>query len=364
MSIDHGAIDNSNDIKNDADIEFDKCVNSEGNSNESIDSYDNEEEIDDEEIVTIDSFNEEEAEQFLPTSSFSSLRSNSSSFNVLAIILFLALFGMPFLLINKTDALVDHALYDEAVRNLGDVTDPIEDTDTALYWHIPKAGGTSVKQYYSCMGLAEDLDTTREDGIYRAIDIGMAENDFADIAVTMFAGLAAKMFTPEYRGRPFVLFRHPVDRMASLFYYLQIATWERTYSPELADMDIETYFETRSGNGGYTVSLLLNKKRGDPITEEDVTLAKQILKDKYLVGLVTKMEESIDRFDNFFGWYENDFRSSCIKQYIHHPVNNNPHKVVKEGSRAWDLAVEKNWPDMELYDYAVQLFEEQGNFIF
>jgi len=224
MSIDHGAIDNSNDIENDADIEFDKSVNSEGNSNESIDSYDNEEEIDDKEIVTIDSFNEEEAEQFLPAPKFSSLRSNGSSFNVLAIISFLALFGTPFLLINKADALVDHDLYDEAVGNLGDVTDRIEDTDTALYWHIPKAGGSSVKRYYACMHLAVDLDTTRPDGIDRAIDIGMAENGSTDIAVTMYAGLAAKMFTPEYRGRPFVLFRHPIDRMASLYYYLQIAT--------------------------------------------------------------------------------------------------------------------------------------------
>mmetsp|Transcript_29462 Transcript_29462/g.42772 ORF Transcript_29462/g.42772 Transcript_29462/m.42772 type:complete len:115 (-) Transcript_29462:111-455(-) len=113
------------------------------------------------------------------------------------------------------------------------------------------------------------------------------------------------------------------------------------------------------------VTLLLDKKNVKaPITDDDMILAKQILRDKYLIGLQTEMEESIDRFDKFYGWYENPFRSRCMKEHIHHADNGNPHKSVKEGSRAWDLAVEKNLRDMELYDYAVQLFEEQGDFIF
>ena len=34
------------------------------------------------------------------------------------------------------------------------------------------------------------------------------------------------------------LFRHPVDRALSMFFYLQTATWERTYGLEWANMKV------------------------------------------------------------------------------------------------------------------------------
>eukprot|EP00957_Ditylum_brightwellii_P021429 1617012-Ditylum_brightwellii.AAC.1 len=45
-------------------------------------------------------------------------------------------------------------LYDKMLAsNTGDVTEPLKESITPVYWHIPKASGTSMKKYYGCMGL-------------------------------------------------------------------------------------------------------------------------------------------------------------------------------------------------------------------
>eukprot|EP00957_Ditylum_brightwellii_P002829 217148-Ditylum_brightwellii.AAC.1 len=56
-------------------------------------------------------------------------------------------------------------LYDKLLaRNTGDVMEPLKESDTPTYWHIPKASGTSVKRYYGCMGLVAASETGIIDG--------------------------------------------------------------------------------------------------------------------------------------------------------------------------------------------------------
>eukprot|EP00957_Ditylum_brightwellii_P151027 11500251-Ditylum_brightwellii.AAC.1 len=38
-------------------------------------------------------------------------------------------------------------------NNIGNFVSPLTKLDTAIYWHIPKASGSSMKNYYGCMGL-------------------------------------------------------------------------------------------------------------------------------------------------------------------------------------------------------------------
>jgi len=281
----------------------------------------------------------------------------------------------------------------DVANNMRDVADPLKDTDTAVYWHVPKASGSSIKGYYSCMGLVEgtdmseteghdqdqsvavwthqpskhryiNVDTTREEGILRGKQLGLAESGLADIVSTMFPRIIPQMFNEQHQGRYFALLRHPVERAVSLFYYYQIASWERpgVYQPELEGMDIDEWLEGRESTGGYMVSLLVNKDRRETLTDDDLEMAKEILRTKFIVGLVTEMEESVNRFDQYFGWSDNELRSECQDRFIVKGVNKNSHNGVKPGSDTWNKLTELNRYDLQLYQYAVQLFEEQAEF--
>mmetsp|Transcript_19550 Transcript_19550/g.26836 ORF Transcript_19550/g.26836 Transcript_19550/m.26836 type:complete len:468 (-) Transcript_19550:62-1465(-) len=298
---------------------------------------------------------------------------------------------------------------DEAV--MGDVYDFVDDADTAVYWHIPKASGSSMKGYYGCLGLVEatqmgiteghdtdeslevwdhphgpkflNVDTTREDGILHAKQLGLAQSGLADVVFTEYPAIATQMFTTKHQARFFTLLRHPIERSVSLFYYRQIAKWEKhdgVYKPDLAGLELEEYARKRINsrdNGGFMVSLLLNKRRTEPLTDDDLQKAKEILRTKFVVGLTSRMEESVQRFDNYFGWHDvNDEegkkqrREECLDLYIRQKTgggenksNKNTYKHVEEGSEAWKLWAKFHYFDMQLYEFAVQLFEDQADLL-
>jgi len=267
----------------------------------------------------------------------------------------------------------------------------VTDNDTPVYWHIPKSGGTSMKLYYSCMGLATasqvgvdghdkdetievlenwhgikniNVDTTTKEGLIRAGKLGLAESGLADVVFTSYPSEAVDIFNPINKGAFFSLFRHPNERTVSLFYFIQIASWQgKTYTPHLKNMKLEDWLRkdrVKCNQGNAMTRLLIGKyKKACVITEEEFQMAKDVLRRKFTIGLMSKMEESVERFDRRFGWYDNEKRQQCFDSHIKVGDNKNPHKEVKEGSEAWKLLTEMNSVDIRLYEYAVKLFELQ-----
>ena len=145
-----------------------------------------------------------------------------------------------------------------------------EDKETAIFWHIAKSGGTTVKTLYKCMrkvmtvrvgtdskwghDIEEELvifepgstgmltvnaDTLSPSGIIKAAEMGLVESHLVDIIVTTNINYAIDhLYSPDHKGIAFALFRHPVKRLISKFYYVQTATWERSYRPEVSFMFI------------------------------------------------------------------------------------------------------------------------------
>jgi hypothetical protein len=139
---------------------------------------------------------------------------------------------------------------------------PYNPKDVPIYFHIPKAGGSTVKDVVgSCLRMvmasefgvtdghdkdteiaivypkvpggtgAEDrspfvnVDVSTVAGIERAAKMGFADSGLAGCVVTPFLYEANALFTETAQGRLFAVFRHPVDRAVSMFYYIQVADW-------------------------------------------------------------------------------------------------------------------------------------------
>jgi len=287
------------------------------------------------------------------------------------------------------------ALPDAINLNVADISDPLELADTPMYWHIPKTAGSFMDAFFhECLGLVVadqagrvsgndkdktlhvltrdegyrfvNVDTTSISGLKRAKAMGLVQSGLVDVFVSQYVVPAAEVFAPEYKGRMFALFRHPVDRAVSEFYYLQMATWEPTYNPELAAMTLDQYAHSPYIERNWVTRMLVNKLGGE-IYENDLNLAKEIIRRKCLVGLVRDMDESVRRFDLYFGFDDDDTgeKRRCWQDILDDgkTSNRNDHPKVSEGSPEWDMIRRVNFFDMQLYEYAEGLFEEQKAFL-
>ena len=256
--------------------------------------------------------------------------------------------------------------------------------------------------------------------------MGLAASGKSDLIVTTEPSFAGEHLINEVnRGRFFGMFRHPVERAISKFYFLQKATWERTYRPEWKDVSIEEWASTVKGNrdNNFLVRKLNGKNFNDAVGETDLQVAKELLGHKFIIGLMTDMEESVRRFNvilgldeggtdedkaervygcmlDFFGpksppkspkdeeMYKkihkfkqlaNDHpKVSCIFYHLFSsllvpgtpllttppPRNSNLHSPqVKKDSEVWKILEQRNSLDMRLYAHAVQLFKDQEQVI-
>jgi len=313
-----------------------------------------------------------------------------------------------------------------AQHHLVDVTDrPDPKAETALFWHIPKSGGTTAKRLYQCMGqtLAHrvgadpkyghdkeseivvfephggkdwkvvNVDTTIKPGILRAKELGLVQSHTTDLIFTMEPQFAGKeLYDEENKGRFLALFRHPVDRALSMFYYLQTATWERTYRPEWANMTVMEWANLENAETDYMVHKLTGKGFHDTVDEMDLIIAKELVRQRFIVGLMGEMNESIRRFNIVLGVDEESDRSQqCMEEFgvlerepedvtpVEEEVegerklvegeevkkratdkkNSNAHPKFEEGSPEFDSVAGRNSLDMLLYKYVETLFDAQ-----
>ena len=82
-----------------------------------------------------------------------------------------------------------------------------------------------------------------------------------------------------------------------MFYYLQIATWEKTYRPEWKELDIMDWVNDVNIDNNHMVKKLAGKVQREEATELDLLRAKNTIGQRMIVGLMTDMEESFNRFN-------------------------------------------------------------------
>ncbi|KAL9183182.1 hypothetical protein ACHAXT_004969 [Thalassiosira profunda] len=255
--------------------------------------------------------------------------------------------------------------------------------DTPYFWHIPRSGGVVVKTMLShCLGqtlAAEvgELDGHENDqelkvmryaehnytnvniatpeGIARALNLGLVPGHLADTLVSAHVDLIPSLFNANDRARAFVLLRHPVDRAASMFHFLK-----GTGYPPLKNMTVDDYAKSELIENNWMVRILSESMTG-PIDMDNLEIAKEVLRRKFIVGLLDNKRGSFARFDHYFKWkdsphYEKEF--GCRKQLMDEKyVSRHP---IRRDSETWKLLLEQNRYDVHLYDYAKELFAQQS----
>ena len=294
---------------------------------------------------------------------------------------------------------------EDMVSNQGGRKGPIP-----FYWHIFRSGGQTAKTIMGqCLGLtlaAEvggysnpeleqqsnhipliraqggdavylNVNTATVEGLQQASDLGLTSRYNPDVvtspllyeATDILFGSAestndeAQQQPPLPQGQLFALIRHPIDRAISSFYYHRKVG---TYGPDAAVLDIDDHIRMDEAETNYLVRSIVHKSSGE-VTRHDLAVAKEVLRRKALIGLLDDKEVSLRRFKKYFGWTKihphqphRDAMECETKLLEYGWVNNNRHPYVNEDSETYRLLVEKNSLDIELYEYAKFLFEEQG----
>jgi hypothetical protein len=291
----------------------------------------------------------------------------------------------------KVDTSHEGMLLPPIFDNFAEVTD-VSSSTVPFFWHVPRAAGATINDILSIChqlrvatnigiqrGHQDDaklslidfegqhylnVDISTSQGIERAVQMGFASTNLVDVAISSLLHDSAPLFSPTKKGKIFTMFRHPVDRMVSMFYFMQDNVWkaEGTYNKELAEITIENFFLKNMGENNWHVRFLTNQLTKPYVDENDFKLAKEVLRRKVLVGLVSDKDESFDRFSRQFGWVAKDGKAmECQKRRLQWDWSlRHPHEVeVLEGNRLWSLISGQNQYDMKLYEYAQYLFEEQ-----
>mmetsp|Transcript_34410 Transcript_34410/g.58355 ORF Transcript_34410/g.58355 Transcript_34410/m.58355 type:complete len:670 (+) Transcript_34410:33-2042(+) len=277
------------------------------------------------------------------------------------------------------------------LRHFADLKDPIRDTDTSYFFHVPRAGGSTLKAILGkCLKLVQsnevgvrdghgtdptltivevqeskyvNVDTTTIPGIQRAVDLGLANSGMANIVVSSYLHESAALFDLHHQGRAFILLRDPVERATSMY-------WHRI--KELGDLEssvtIEDYAQGNGIENNWMCRFLADRMTGE-LTKEDLEQAKEILKDKFLVGFLDDLGESVARIIKYNGWtFEEDetdkmMQEDCINDLtsVEGGLNANPteYEIPKRGSQAHALIAWQTQFDSKLYAYAKELFDIQ-----
>mmetsp|Transcript_39766 Transcript_39766/g.58398 ORF Transcript_39766/g.58398 Transcript_39766/m.58398 type:complete len:389 (+) Transcript_39766:2-1168(+) len=263
--------------------------------------------------------------------------------------------------------------------------------DLPVFWHIAKAGGSTIKDIIgmchrkvlaSEAGVTEghdedteiaiiklgntpfvNVDPTKLAGLERAKQMGLGTSGLADTVVTRFIYESDGLFDETHKGRLFSMFRDPIDRAISMFTYLQYADWEPTYNPELAKMTVEEFAMSDLIENNYMTRTLANKLEGD-LDDGDLSVAMAVIHDKFLVGLLSEKEQTMERFEKYFGWryFVNPANQErCREELLSGGHNANKKKMEKPGpdTEAYRLLAHQNSYDIALYESIVRLFEQQ-----
>jgi len=156
------------------------------------------------------------------------------------------------------------------------------------------------------------------------------------------------------RKRMITLLIHPIENFYRTFQDLHVSK----------EISFEEYIKMSPSSSKNTITKSLIKKPYiETLNQQDLNLAKEILRRKCLVGLMSKFIESLTRFQRYFHLIMSPKKQSCLMLEIKH-FKNVTDKFVKfdHGSKVYQMFVVHSFYDMQLYEFALDLFETQSKY--
>ncbi len=255
--------------------------------------------------------------------------------------------------------------------------------ETPLFWIIPKSGGGAYRKVIStCYSLtiasdygaaiASDenkelqvidegqfkyinVETFSKQGISRSKDMGLIASNLASIVVSPLIQEALTLFDEQHPAQAFTILRHPIQRAASVYMMLKDEN-KLPLNSRGENIGLEAYARSQFVENNYLTRYLSGKVEGS-VNEDNLKVAKEMLK-SFIIGLADNLEESIQRFEEYFSFEGASCREDVLK------TRGFKKDIVKEGSLAWNLLQHQNKYDLKLYVYAQELYTKQGLKIF
>mmetsp|Transcript_13963 Transcript_13963/g.39753 ORF Transcript_13963/g.39753 Transcript_13963/m.39753 type:complete len:309 (+) Transcript_13963:114-1040(+) len=251
--------------------------------------------------------------------------------------------------------------FDSHFTKVGDIR---KTNEVPVFWHIAKAGGTSMKTYIKealHFNLFDFSHCLRLQGTQESCALKfhtqLSEGIVSKHALSSMDLLAAaKVLTlsTNYSGRLFTMIRHPVDRVVSLYYHCRVATWETCYHTFKPYPTLTSFVESKEIESNPQTNHL-SGIRGKGY---DLGAAKQVLQDYVLVGLTEDYAKSANRFKKFFTSPAVPF--FYREEDVPH-ANSHSHPSLHPGEPLWDRIATFVADDIQLYDFAKKLFQEQAH---
>lgn len=130
---------------------------------------------------------------------------------------------------------------------------------------------------------------------------------------------------------------------------------------------IEEYATSTYVENNWMVRRLANVDKTVKLTDDHLQIAMDLVRRKFLVGLLSEKEKSLDRFEKFFGWkfkVKPDNQELCRSVLIDQGANSNVHiDLPDEGTDAHNALLFHNRWDILLYEFIEDLFKTQEAFV-
>lgn len=238
---------------------------------------------------------------------------------------------------------------------------PVQTSGPETPLHPPAEEDPDLKTEFQRFSTYVNVDCSSPEGIDRGIAKNLAESDLVDVFYSKDPYDLARLFAPPkpVYGRGIVMVRNPIRRAVATYKRLQMR------KPDMVkDMTLEQFALSEHLQDNF-LTRTLSRNRDAPLTQADLNVAKEVLKRKFVVGLYDDFEESVHRFEAFFGWKLTDSSSSCQSKIIQREMDldYNDFDSIPYDS-AYTAIAEKNREDLELYKYAEYLYQYQKRVLF
>lgn len=204
-------------------------------------------------------------------------------------------------------------------------------------------------------------------GIEKARKLELVSSGLVDVIVSPYLHHVSTLFSSNHKGRIFAVFRDPIERALSIYGFQEHLFLKE--NPGKTFMTLEEYAKSSKIENNWMTRFVTNRLAG-PLSPQDLQSAKNILRAKCLIGLLDKKEETMKRFNKYFGWNtlkvdprHAELRQQCIQKNLEGAPSHRKFssQIVEQGSKIHTLLTAQNVYDIELYLYARELFDMQSS---